>query len=414
MTSLPPLNAGTPAHNVPSPVPLPALFPFSAIAGQPLLVQALLLTAIDPALGGVLIEGPRGTAKSTAARALAELIEGAPFVTLPLGASLEHLVGTLDLGQAMAGNTVAFAPGLLARAHGGVLYVDEINLLPDALVDALLDAAASGVNAVERDGISHRHAARFVLVGTMNPEEGALRPQLLDRMGLCVRLCNVADAAERQAIVRARLAFDLDPPAFRERFAGAQADLAQRLRTARERIAQPGALPWPDAVLATVSERCIAAQVDGLRADLVMLRAARALAAWEGAAAVQPGHVDQVAELVLVHRRRPGSETAVAPAPSTSCNSPKAPDTKNPQNDSRGPGEAAGPKNDASLNANANANAETLAPQTASASVGDPGPPGGPSDWGALPPEPVGTQAFKPVRPWLAPTSGQGAAPKKA
>ncbi|MET0209919.1 MAG: ATP-binding protein, partial [Burkholderiaceae bacterium] len=151
---------------------LPPLFPFAAIAGQPALRQALLLAAIDPHIGGVLIEGPRGTAKSTGARALAELLEGAPFVTVPLGASLEHLAGSLDLQQAMAGHAVAFAPGLLAKAHGGVLYVDEINLLPDALVDVLLDAAASGVNSVERDGISHRHAARFVLVGTMNPEEG--------------------------------------------------------------------------------------------------------------------------------------------------------------------------------------------------------------------------------------------------
>ena len=204
MTASPDLGSGAPPA-------LPPLFPFAAIAGQPLLCQALLLAAIDPQLGGVLIEGPRGTAKSTAARALAELIDAAPFVTLPLGASLEHLAGSLDLGQAMAGHALKFAPGLLARAHGGVLYVDEINLLPDALVDVLLDAAASGVNVVERDGISHRHAARFVLVGTMNPEEGQLRPQLLDRLGLCVRLANVQDAAQRQAIVRARLLFDADP-----------------------------------------------------------------------------------------------------------------------------------------------------------------------------------------------------------
>jgi magnesium chelatase subunit I len=263
-----------------APMPLP--FPFAAIAGQPLLRQALLLAAVDPGLGGVLIEGPRGTAKTTAARALAELLPGAPFVTLPLGASLESLVGTLDLGQALAGHELRFAPGLLARAHGGVLYVDEINLLPDALIDSLLDAAASGVNVVERDGISHRHAARFVLVGTMNPEEGTLRPQLLDRFGLCVQLRNIEDAAERQAIVRARLAFDADPQGFRAKHAQEEAALAEALVRGRAVVADARALPYGDAVHEAVSALCIAAGADGLRADLVMLRSARALAAWEG------------------------------------------------------------------------------------------------------------------------------------
>ncbi|WOI43551.1 ATP-binding protein [Acidovorax sp. BLS4] len=374
---------------------LPALFPFAAVAGQPQLRQALLLAAIDPQLGGVLIEGPRGTAKSTAARALAELIEGAPFVTLPLGASLEHLAGTLDLEQAMAGNAVRFAPGLLARAHGGVLYVDEINLLPDALVDVLLDAAASGVNVVERDGISHRHAARFVLVGTMNPEEGQLRPQLLDRLGLCVRLANVVEPAERQAIVRSRLAFDMDPEGFRARFADAQADLAQRLRAARERIAQPGALPWPDAVLADVGERCIAARVDGLRADIVMLRAARALAAWEGASAVEARHVAPVAELVLAHRRHADAGAPPPPLPAPGPSAEKPPGT---QREGR-PSESATPGDGRS---------EGDGPADSGGALST-----GAADWGALPPEPVGTQAFKPVRP-LVPRGGQDSAPKKA
>lgn len=294
---------------------LPPLFPFAAIAGQPQLCQALLLAAIDPQIGGVLVEGPRGTAKSTAARAVAELIAGAPFVTLPLGASLEHLAGSLDLHQALAGQAVQFAPGLLARAHGGVLYVDEINLLPDALVDVLLDAAASGVNVVERDGISHRHAARFVLVGTMNPEEGQLRPQLLDRLGLNVRLGNLCDLAERQAVVRARLQFEADPAAFRARHAQAQTALAAQLQAARARLQVPGALPWSDAVLQTAGTLCVAAQVDGLRADLVLLRAARAQAAWQGDAEVTPAHVQAVAELALVHRRKPGAAPqAAAPA----------------------------------------------------------------------------------------------------
>ncbi len=342
---------------------LPPLFPFAAIAGQPALRQALLLAAIDPQVGGVLVEGPRGTAKSTAARALAELMDGAPFVTLPLGASLEHLAGSLDLGQAMAGHALKFAPGLLARAHGGLLYVDEINLLPDALVDVLLDAAASGVNVVERDGISHRHAARFVLVGTMNPEEGQLRPQLLDRLGLCVRLANVEDPAERQAIVRARLQFDADPQAFRARHADAQAALAGQLRAARLRLQQADALPWSDEVLQAAGALCIAAQVDGLRADLVLLRAARAWAAWQGDAAVAPEHVQAVAELVLAHRRKPGAPQQ-APAPAQ----PSLPPDRSPA--------ASRPRPDAG-----DANGADR--------------PAGDADWGAMPPEPVGTQRME-------------------
>ena len=352
---------------------LPLPFPFAAIAGQPQLRQALLLAAVDPGLGGVLIEGPRGTAKSTAARALAELLAGAPFVTLPLGASLEHLVGTLDLGQALAGHEVRFAPGLLARAHGGVLYVDEVNLLPDALIDSLLDVAASGVNRIERDGISHRHAARFVLVGTMNPEEGALRPQLLDRFGLCVRLHNIDDAAARTAIVRARLAFDADPQGFRASHAEAQGALALALGRARATLADREALPYDDAVHAAVGALCLSAEVDGLRADLVMLRAARALAAWEGTDAITEAHVEQVAETVLLHRRKPGS------APPTA-----APPLAPPPRD------------------------------MARAADGAPSAPKGTddADWGAMPPEPVGIERVKPLRPLIA--AAAEAAAKKA
>lgn len=300
-------------------------FPLSAIQGQPQLVQALLLAAIEPALGGVLIQGPRGTAKSTAARALAELLAPAPFATLPLGASVEHVLGSLDLGKALAGNALAFAPGIVAKAHGGVLYVDEINLLPDAIVDVLLDVAASGVNRVERDGISHSHAARFVLIGTMNPEEGMLRPQLLDRLGLCVQLANAHDAQLRSAIVKARLRFELDPAGFAQAHAAPQAELTQRLRAARARCANPGELPWSDAIHDAVSRQCIAAQVDGLRADLVMLRAARALAAWEQSAAIEERHVAQVAPLVLAHRGTEPQQPASTQAPSQSAPSQSTP-----------------------------------------------------------------------------------------
>ncbi len=353
----------------------PPLFPFTAIRGQEQLLQALLLAAIDPQIGGVLVEGPRGTAKSTAARALAELLPGAPFVTLPLGATLEHVVGTLDLQQALAGNAVRFAPGLLARAHGGVLYVDEINLLPDALVDVLLDAAASGVNVIERDGISHSHAARFVLVGTMNPEEGALRPQLLDRLGLCVRLQNVSDVAERQAIVRARLAFDADAVAFRVQHAEAQKQLADQLAKASARLRDPAALPWSDAVLQAASELCIDAQVDGMRADLVLLRAARALAALKGATDVLPEHVDAVAELVLVHRRKPGATSASQPA-TQSAPQPKQRDA-----------------------------AQESQRSTSNAAPSE-------ADWGQLPPQPVAVERSASAQSFLQRNAGANTAKK--
>lgn len=357
-----------------SPAALPPPFPFAAIAGQPALTEALLLAAADPGLGGVLVEGPRGTAKSTAARALAELLGAAPFVSLPLSASLEQLVGTLDLGAALGGHELKFAPGLLARADGGVLYVDEVNLLPDGLVDVLLDAAASGVNRVERDGISHAHRARFVLVGTMNHEEGELRPQLLDRFGLFVRLHNIVEPAQRQAVVRARLAFDADPESFRARHAAVQAGLQRRLEAARAVLADAAALPADDAVHEQVGALCIAAGVDGLRADLVMLRAARALAALEGAAGITSAHVLRVAELVLAHRRAPQNQAPRQAQPPAASREPQQAD--------------AGSGPDGSGKANEGA-------------------------WGELPAEPVGIERIKPLRPLLAALPA-GAAPKKA
>ncbi|QVM93651.1 AAA family ATPase [Pseudomonas entomophila] len=287
----------------------PVQFPLAAVVGADDLKLALCLTAIDPKIGGVLIEGPRGMAKSTLARGLADLLGDGPFVTLPLGATEERLVGTLDLDAALGQGQARFSPGVLAHADGGVLYVDEVNLLPDPLVDLLLDVAASGTNRVERDGISHRHAARFVLIGTMNPEEGELRPQLLDRFGLNVALDGLPAPEARQQIIRRRLAFDSDPEAFCAEWAQAQAQLRERCHAARGQLAS---IPLDDQALAWITERCFAAGVDGLRADLVWLRAARAHAAWRGSVSIEVADVDAVAEFALRHRRRADAQQ---PAP---------------------------------------------------------------------------------------------------
>lgn len=211
-------------------------FPLSAVVGADDLKLALCLTAIDPKIGGVLIEGPRGMAKSTLARGLADLLASGQFVTLPLGATEERLVGTLDLDAALGEGRAQFSPGVLAKADGGVLYVDEVNLLPDHLVDVLLDVAASGTNLIERDGISHRHSARFVLIGTMNPEEGELRPQLLDRFGFNVALSGQTLPVERGQIIRRRLDFDSDPEAFCAQWDESQAALRERCTQARARL----------------------------------------------------------------------------------------------------------------------------------------------------------------------------------
>ncbi|MDY0073281.1 MAG: ATP-binding protein [Thauera sp.] len=303
---------------------LPAHYPFAALIGQSALQTALLLAAVDPRIGGLLIVGPRGTAKSTSARALAALLpellpellpdEGANkgqsrFVNLPLGSSEEQLVGSLDLESVLQDGSVRFRPGLLARADGGVLYIDEVNLLADALVDLLLDVSASGINRIERDGISHQHRAAITLIGTMNPEEGELRPQLLDRFGLYLRLGKPLDHDTRQAIVRARLSFDEDPAAFLARYAPAQQALQQRIRAARALLPT---IAFDDASHAEVARRCAAAAVEGVRADLVMLRAARAHAALDGRSAISTADIDAVAELVLAHRRQQPDEQAAA------------------------------------------------------------------------------------------------------
>ncbi|WP_219059769.1 ATP-binding protein [Pseudomonas sp. UMAB-08] len=299
-------------------------FPLAAVVGAEELKLALCLTAIDPRIGGILIEGPRGMAKSTLARGLADLLASGQFVTLPLGATEERLVGTLDLDAVLGEGRAQFSPGVLAKADGGVLYVDEVNLLADHLVDLLLDVAASGTNIVERDGISHRHPARFVLIGTMNPEEGELRPQLLDRFGLNVVLSGPTVPAERGKIIRRRLDFDADPVAFCELWADQQSALKQRCEQARALLPT---VPLDDQALGQITERCFAAGVDGLRADLVWLRAARAHAAWRGAWQITAEDIDAVAEFALRHRRSISSPSAKAPPPAEAPLPPTPPQT---------------------------------------------------------------------------------------
>ena len=307
-------------------------YPLSAIVGQEALVEALLVNAVAPEVGGVLVRGERGTAKSTAVRALAALLppvaaaEGQPFafepgelapagplaadvavvarpaplVELPIGATLDRLVGALDLGRALAGEQ-AFEAGLLARAHNGILYVDEVNLLPDHLVDALLDAAASGVARVEREAVSASHVARFVLVGTMNVEEGELRPQLLDRFALGVEVRAPGEAAERAEIVRRRLAYEADPHAFAQRWRPQEDALAERIAAARSAL---GRVRLPERELLRIAAACARLGVDGVRGDIVWARTARALAALDGRPEVAEEHVRRAAALALAHRRR--------------------------------------------------------------------------------------------------------------
>ena len=289
-------------------------YPLSALVGQEDLVEGLLVCAVNPAVGGVLVRGERGTAKSTAVRALAPMLatgtgDGVPLVELPLGATLDRLVGTLDLRAALGGEHRVEA-GLLGRADGGVLYVDEVNLLPDHLVDALLDAAASGEVTVERDGVSVVQDARFLLVGTMNPEEGELRPQLLDRFGLGVEVAGPRDAATRARIVSRRLEFDADPIAFARRWKDAEAALGERIASARARV---GAVGIPERELLRISSVCSTLDLDGIRGDLVCAHAARALAALDGETEVTRAHVDRAARLALPHRMR---RDPLAPPPS--------------------------------------------------------------------------------------------------
>ncbi|MFD7865522.1 putative cobaltochelatase [Streptomyces sp. NPDC059783] len=310
-------------------------YPFTAIVGQDDLRLGLLLNAVSPAVGGVLVRGEKGTAKSTAVRALAALmpevrvVPGCRFscapdapdpacpdgphpsgtgvarpartVELPVGASEDRLVGALDIERALAEGVKSFEPGLLADAHRGILYVDEVNLLHDHLVDLLLDAAAMGASYVEREGVSVRHAARFLLVGTMNPEEGELRPQLLDRFGLTVEVAASRDTELRVEVVRRRLAYDDDPAGFAARWADEEAALRERITAARALLPE---VRLGDRALRQIAATCAAFEVDGMRADIVMARTATALAAWAGRTDVLAEDVRQAALLALPHRRR--------------------------------------------------------------------------------------------------------------
>jgi magnesium chelatase subunit D len=284
--------------------PATPTYPFSAIVGHDRLLLALLLCAVRPEIGGVLIRGEKGTAKSTAVRGLAQilsLVDGGALVELPIGATEDRVVGSLDLQKVLRDGEHAFSPGLLARAHGGVLYVDEVNLLHDHLVDVLLDAAATGWVHIERDGISHTHESRFVLIGTMNPEEGELRPQLLDRFGLTVDVAASRDVDVRVEVIRARMAYEADPAGFAERHADLDAALARRVAEARALVPS---VVLSDNDLRRIAALCAAFDVDGMRADLVIARTAVAHAAWRGELTVGEEDIRVAAELALPHRRR--------------------------------------------------------------------------------------------------------------
>ena len=318
------------------------VFPFSAIVGQDEMKLAILIAAIDPRIGGVLVFGDRGTGKSTAVRALAALLPpmravvgcryrcdpalafgceecearkragkagaalkshavAVPVVDLPLGATEDRVVGALDLERALAQGVKAFEPGLLARANRGFLYIDEVNLLEDHLVDLLIDVAASGENVVEREGLSVRHPARFVLVGSGNPEEGELRPQLLDRFGLSVEVRTPQDLRSRVEVVKRRDAFERDEEAFCEAWSKDEARVRRQIVAGRARI---DTVVVPDAALERAAQLCMALGTDGLRGELTVIRAARALAALQGDAEVGDAHIKRVAPPALRHRLR--------------------------------------------------------------------------------------------------------------
>jgi magnesium chelatase subunit D len=407
-----------------------AEFPFTAIVGQDRLREALLACAVDPLIGGVLVRGERGTAKSTAVRALApllpavEVVDGCGFgsdprgsealscpdgphpidaptwqrpvrlVELPIGATADRLVGTLDLERALASGTHGFQPGLLAAAHRGILYVDEVNLLPDHLVDVMLDAAAMGRNHVERDGVSASHPSRFLLVGTMNPEEGELRPQLLDRFGLSVEVSASTDVSERAEVVRRRLAHDADPGRFGGRFEGQQRSLAARIEDARERLDK---VRLTERGLLLIAGTCARLGVDGMRADIVCARTATALAALQGADEVSDEDIRGAAMLALAHRRRRGPLEApgLAPGELEEAMSQAAADGPGPDDEGPGDGPGSGSR-----------------PPGHAAPTGTPGrnqPENGAAAEGAKSPQPAGASVEGPESPQPAGASAEGA-----
>jgi Mg-chelatase subunit ChlI len=321
---------------------MPTIYPFTAIVGQERMKRALILNAVDTRIGGVLIRGERGTAKSTAARALAALLPNVravkecrfgcdpdspntwcteckeraltvkdlpfdvrpiPFVNLPVSATEDRVVGTLDIEQAIQKGERHFEPGVLANANRGLLYIDEVNLLDDHVVDLLLDSAAMGMNIVEREGISFSHPARFILVGTMNPEEGDLRPQLLDRFAFSVDITGIRDARERVLIMEYHIAFEADPDAFRHTFLQKEEEISRQIEQARKLVSK---VTYSKRDLLSIAALTSSLNVDGHRADLVILKAARAQAAFEGRIKITDHDIALAAELALPHRIKRG------------------------------------------------------------------------------------------------------------
>jgi magnesium chelatase subunit D len=327
-------------------------YPFTAIVGQEKLKKALLLCAVNPSIGGVLIKGEKGTAKTTAVRGLAEVMplvvkeknalfpddesEGfraVPFVDLPLGASEDRVLGSLDLQAIVSERKKKFLPGLLAAAHRGILYIDEVNLLQDHLVDILLDVSASGINTVQREGMSVSHPSKFILIGTMNPEEGNLRPQFLDRFGLMVEVESQMDVNERTEVVRRRIAFENNPDAFCEKWEVVQQNQQKQIARAQKLLPD---VEMPDGLLNLISQLCIEWSVFSLRADIVLYKTSVTLAAMAGRKTVTAEDVKEAAELVLLHRRgkKPAGQTQKPNSGNDSENN--GPDNKSSQNNGGG------------------------------------------------------------------------------